>query len=78
MAVRDIKERFGRQLVLLGGFSTQQIIPYGTKEEVRMHVENCLEVLGEGGGYIASNSIPLQTDVPLENVLAILDVLKNQ
>jgi len=78
MDVREIKAQYGKQLALLGGFSTQQIIPYGTVDEVRNHVENLLQILGAGGGYIAFNSIPLQQDVPLENVLAILDVVKNQ
>ncbi len=78
MDVWEIKSRFGKQLLLLGGFSTQQTIPYGTKEQVRRHVEKCLKVLGKGGGYVAFNGIPLQTDVPLENILTIIDVLKNQ
>jgi len=45
---------------------------------VRRHVEQLLQVLSAGGGYIAFNSIPLQQDVPLENVLAILDVVQHQ
>lgn len=78
MDMRGIKAQYGKQLVLLGGFSTQQIIPYGTVDEVRNHIESCLRTLGKGGGYITCNSIPLQQDVPLENVLTILDVVKNQ
>jgi len=73
-----IKAQYGKQLTLLGGFSTQRIIPYGTAAEVRRHVEQLLQVLSAGGGYIAFNSIPLQQDVPLENVLAILDVVQHQ
>lgn len=78
MDLQDVKDKFGKQLTLLGGFSTQQIIPYGTENDVRKHIRDCLEVLGKGGGYIAFNGIPLQTDVPLENILAIIDTLRNQ
>lgn len=78
MDVWQIKKEFGRDLALLGGFSTQRIIPYGTPGEVQGHIERCLQELGAGGGYIAFNSIPLQSDVPLENVLAILDVVQHQ
>jgi uroporphyrinogen decarboxylase len=77
MAVNEIKAKYGKRLVLLGGFSTQEIIPYGTAADVRRHVAELLQ-LGKGGGYIAFNSIPLQSDVPLENVLAILDVVQHQ
>ncbi len=78
MDVRHIKERFGDRLALMGGFSAQRVIPRGTAAEVRRHVRDRLAFLGKGGGYIASNAIPLQTDVPLENLLALIDALKSQ
>ena len=78
MDIRDVKEKFGGRIAFLGGFSTQQVIPHGTEQEVRRHVRERIEILGGGGGYIASNGIPIQTDVPLENVLTIIDALKNQ
>ena len=78
MDAGQIKKKFGHQLTLLGGFSTQEIIPKAEKQQVKQHIEDCLATLGKGGGYIASNGIPLQTDVPLENMLTVIDVLKNQ
>ena len=78
MEVRHIEEQFGDRLALMGGLSTQRVIPYATPAEVQRHVRDQLALLGKGGGYIASNAIPLQVDVPLENVLALIDAMKNQ
>jgi hypothetical protein len=33
---------------------------------------------GKGGGYIAGPSHDIQADVPMDNMLALIDVLQNQ
>ena len=47
-------------------------------DEVKRGVQNILDVIGKNGGYIASPSHALPKDIPCENILAMLDVLKNQ
>ena len=57
-----IKQEHGKQLVLMGGFSTQRIIRYGTKSPASRIAHP-----GEGRGYTLLRSCPM----PLENVLTI-------
>jgi uroporphyrinogen-III decarboxylase len=41
--------------------------------EVKRTVEQCIEDMGEGGGYILGSAHNLQPDVPLENMLAMFE-----
>jgi uroporphyrinogen decarboxylase len=78
MDVLEVKRRFGRDLCLNGGISTQLTLPRGTVSEVRREVEACLHLLGEGGGYVISPAKAILPDVPLENAIALIDALTNQ
>ena len=48
-----------------GGMSLQDMLPYGTPEEVRQDTRNLLK-LGSEGGYIFSPSHDVPGDVPAE------------
>ena len=65
------------RLAFFGGMSTQQILPYGSVEDVRRETERLLE-LGENGGYIFSPAHDVPKDVPAENILAFIDVVQHQ
>jgi uroporphyrinogen decarboxylase len=69
-AVR-LKKEFGRELVFWGGTDSQKTVPFGTVAEVKRMVENLIDTLGPGGGFVFSNCHNIQPDVPLENVLAM-------
>jgi len=43
---------------------------------VRADVERTIEIMSPGGGYILGPSQHIQDDVPLENVLAFLEVAR--
>ena len=69
-----VKDELGDQLCFWGGVSTQQTLPYGTPDEVRAETRQVAARLGKGGGYILSPAQALQDDVPLENILALIEV----
>lgn len=71
-----LKREFGRDLTLWGGISTQHTLPHGTPEEVRAEVREKTTRLGADGGYILEPGITLQEDVPLANVLALIDAAR--
>lgn len=73
-----LAEEFKGRLAFFGGISTQKLLPYGTPDEVRAEVKRILKGIGSGGGYIASPAHDTPKDVPLENMLAMLEVLQNQ
>jgi uroporphyrinogen decarboxylase len=71
-----LKDELGDRLCFWGGVSTQQTLPYGTPEEVRAETRAVAARLGAGGGYILAPSQSLQDDVPLENILAMIEVAR--
>ena len=66
-----LKREFGAHLTFYGGMDTQQILPYGTPEDVRREVRRLVDILGRGGRYLLSSMHVLMEDVPVENVLAM-------
>jgi uroporphyrinogen decarboxylase len=72
MDVLHLKREFGRDLTLCGGMRTQDLLPRGTPEQVRDEVRKLKSELGRGGGYVLSNGITIQSDVPLENMVAMV------
>jgi len=73
MDVFRLKREFGRDLTLCGGLRTQDVLPRGTPEQVRDEVRRLKEVMGVGGGYILEPGITLQADVPLANMVAMIE-----
>ncbi|MGD9498377.1 MAG: uroporphyrinogen decarboxylase family protein [Armatimonadota bacterium] len=76
MDVYALKREFGRDLTLWGGISTQHTLPYATPAEVRAEVREKRERLGAGGGYILEPGITIQADVPLANVLVLIEAAR--
>ena len=76
--IKRIKEEYGQHLCFWGGISTQRLLPYATPEEVRKTVSETLKILGKNGGYIAGPTHSISGDVPVENVLTLIDILQNQ
>ena len=69
----EIKAEHGDRLAFCGLISTQRTLPFGTEAECRAEARHRLEVVGKGGGYIFSPAHCIQSDTPIENVLAIYE-----
>jgi len=76
--IKGIKDKFGKDLTFWGGISTQTLLPFALPEEVRRVTRQTMEILGREGGYIAAPTHSIPGDVPAENVMAMIEVLKNQ
>ena len=69
-----LKERYGTRLVFWGGgVDTQHTLPFGTPEEVRAQVRERIRILGRGGGYVFNPVHNIQQNVPVENMMAMLE-----
>ena len=71
-----LKRDFGPSLIFHGGVENQDVLPFGSVDDVRREVRTCLETLGRGGGYIPSSCHNIQAGTPPENVIAMIDTVK--
>ncbi|MGB4369350.1 MAG: uroporphyrinogen decarboxylase family protein [Caldicoprobacterales bacterium] len=77
MDIYKIKETYGDKLCFWGGISTQKTLPYGTSDEVRQEVKQVITYMSRGGGYITAPAQEIQSDVPFDNILALLSEAKS-
>ena len=68
-----LKAEFGAQLCFHGAIDTQALLPNGSVQEVRRHVRKMIDVVGKDGGYILAGSHSIQADVPVENIIAMIE-----
>ncbi len=69
--------RLQGRLSFWGGLSTQRTLPYGTVDQVVAESKKLLEK-GLGGGYIFAPAHGVEGDVPLENMLAFINTVRQQ
>jgi uroporphyrinogen decarboxylase len=74
MDTRWLKKEFGQDIVFWGGgVDTQQVLPFGTPDQVRDEVKRRLDDLAPGGGFVFAAVHNIQAFVPPENIVAAFD-----
>jgi uroporphyrinogen decarboxylase len=73
----ELKKKYRGKLALWGGPDAQNIFPRGSVSDVKRMVEDLVEGVGGGGGFVLSSCHNIQPDVPLENVLALFQHARN-
>jgi uroporphyrinogen decarboxylase len=65
---------FGGKIVFWGGgCDTQRMLATATLDEIREHVRERLAVFKPAGGYVFNQVHNIQTNVPAENIIAMLE-----
>jgi len=78
MDPQALKERYGDRLVFWGGgVDTQQVLPFGTPEEVRAQVLERCGFFSKSGGFVFNTVHNVQARTPVENIVAMLDAVKS-
>ena len=77
MDVAALMQQYRGRLVFHGGLSTQKTLPYGTVDDVCAETWRLLE-MGRAGGYIFAPVHDVEGDVPLDNMLAFIDLVQAQ
>ena len=72
----QIKAGYGDRLCFLGGVDAQHNLREGTPATVAAEVEQRIQQMGHGGGYILAPSHNIGDDVPLENILAFFEAAR--
>jgi hypothetical protein len=79
MDPRTLKTRFGDRVVFWGGgVDTQKTLPFGTPGEVRREVTGRLAVFSPGGGFVFNPVHNVQAGVPIENLRALYDTVRER
>jgi uroporphyrinogen-III decarboxylase len=77
MEAEQLKADFGRDIVFWGGgIDTQKTLMFGTPDDVRDEARRRLEVFGRGGGFVFNSVHNIQANVPVPNVVALFDALR--
>jgi len=70
-----LRQAFGDRLAFYGGLSQQTVLSRGKPADVRAAVAECVRTLAaDGTGLLIGPSHRMTSEVPLENVNAMLDV----
>lgn len=77
MDPRKLKKEYGDKLVFWGGgVDTQGVFAFGTPAQVKEQVKTQCGILNENGGFVFNTVHNIQANVPFENVVAMLEALK--
>jgi hypothetical protein len=76
MDPQRLKKEFGNDIVFWGGgVDTQKTLPFGTPEEVYREVRKNIDIFNPGGGFVFNTVHNIQSNVPVENILAMFRAL---
>ena len=67
----ELKRLYGNDLCFMGAVDEQEVLPFGTVEDVVAEVRLRLRQLAPGGGYILGPSHAVQADTSAEKILAL-------
>ncbi|MBV5314612.1 MAG: hypothetical protein JZU47_15030 [Prolixibacteraceae bacterium] len=77
MEAAHLKKTYGKNLVFWGGgIDTQKTLPYKTPEQVREEVLSLCDIFAKDGGFVFNTVHNIQANVPVENIVAMVDAIK--
>jgi len=76
--LKKLKAEYGADLAFWGCISTQRLLPYATPAELKNVVNETIAIMSEGGGFIAAPTHQVPADVPAENILALVELLRGE
>src|SRR4030042_733255 len=75
MEPERLKKEFGKGITFWGGaVDPQKTLPFGTPKEVKEAVRRNIETFFKDGGFVFANVHILQANVPIENIVAMIEV----
>jgi uroporphyrinogen decarboxylase len=75
MSPENLAETFGGRICFHGGIDIQNVLPFGTPDDVKREVNKYADILGKNGGYICCPAHLFQPDIPVENIAAFYEAL---
>ncbi len=73
-----LKEKYGDRLTFWGGgVDTQNVLAFGTPEEVHRQVSEQCKILNNGGGFVFNTVHNIQANTPVENLVAMIQGIQD-
>jgi uroporphyrinogen decarboxylase len=76
MDLGEAKAKYGDKVCLMGNVDCGNLLSWGTKEEVRKSVRECMRKAGRGGGYICMSSNTIHGAVNPENYAEMVKAIR--
>ena len=76
MELKKVKQLVGDRVCLAGNIDCAQLLPYGTREQVRQSVRQAIADAGIGGGYIVTSSNSIHSSCDPQNLVAMVDAVR--
>ena len=77
MSLAEIQREHAGRLSYWGTVGTQQVLPFGTPEQVRAAVHENLRLCGAAGGIVICPTHVVEPEVPWENLLAMKEAAES-
>ncbi len=78
MDPKKLKDEYGKDITFWGGgIDTQKTLPLGTPKEVKEEAKKLIDIFSPGGGFIFAAVHNIQANVPVENIVAIIEVIQD-
>ncbi len=78
MEMEGLKRDFGQDICFHGAIDNQEILPFGSPEEVRAEVRHAIDALAsDGTGYILAPCHNIQAVTSVESIIAMYDEAHN-
>jgi len=76
MSPVELKRKYGSRIVFWGGgVDTQNILPFGTPQQVREDVASKCRIFSENGGFVFNSIHNVQAMTPVENLVAMFETV---
>ncbi len=74
-----LKEEFGGRITFWGGgCDTQGVLPTANPEQVKAHVNELIDILAPGGGFVFQQVHNILANVPPKNIVAMLETVNKR
>ena len=71
----ELKQKYGKDICFHSAVDNQHTLPFGTPEDVQKEVKYLIDTLGsDGTGFILGPCHNLQSNTPIENILALYNL----
>ncbi|MGI6669556.1 MAG: uroporphyrinogen decarboxylase family protein [Acetivibrionales bacterium] len=76
MDIAEVKQQYGDRIVLMGNIDCGNLLSFGSVEDVRNAVRDCIKIAAPGGGFVlmTSNTVPYNANPA--NVKAMIDAAR--